>query len=341
MRYELPQSADRTIWDLWLSMYQLPALAVADELRVFQSLAAAPLSALELSRRLALDARAMEVLLELLAALGLLTARAREYALTDLARTYLLPESLYYWGPLLRSLGVVGHPHALLKRALYAPQSATARGTSLPSHAWARGQIDRLQAELLCRIMHCHSLPAAIAAARSHAFEGVTRLLDVGAGSGCFSIALAQAHPHLRCTLLDLPAVCEVAARYVAEGDVSDRIESVALSMFHETWPSGFDAVLFSNIFHDWPAATNAQLARYAYRALRPGGRIFIHEMLLGEEGAGPVTTAAFSMLLLLGSQGRQYTRAALQEILTAAQFIDVRVEQTYGYYSLLSAQRP
>lgn len=36
MRYELPPARDQEIWDVWLSMHNLPAVAVADELGIFQ-----------------------------------------------------------------------------------------------------------------------------------------------------------------------------------------------------------------------------------------------------------------------------------------------------------------
>ena len=50
MRYELPATPDRAIWDIWLSMHRLPAMAVADELGVFAALASAPATAEERKR---------------------------------------------------------------------------------------------------------------------------------------------------------------------------------------------------------------------------------------------------------------------------------------------------
>jgi acetylserotonin N-methyltransferase len=350
MRYELPAAEDRAIWDIWLSMYRLPAMAVADELGLFAALDSAPATAAQVAQRLGFNRRATDVLLAMLAALGLLVARDGRHELADIARTYLLPKSPYYWGPLLRVLGVVAPQHEALTRALRAPDDDASPTEAAPAHtearpsdaaeAWTRGEIDRAQAEAVTRLMHCHSLPASVGVARNGNLAGVSRLLDVGGGSGCFSIAIAQRFPAIRCTVLELPAVCDVARRYIADGGVAERVDTISIDMFRDAWPRGYDGMFFSNIFHDWNAATNRFLALRAYEALQPGGRIFLHEQLLAEDNSGPVTTAAFSMLMLLGTHGRQYTFGELEQILSNAGFVDIDSRATYGYYSIVSGRK-
>jgi acetylserotonin N-methyltransferase len=350
MRYELPAAADRAIWDIWLSMYRLPAMAVADELGVFGALDSAPATTAEIAQRLGFNRRATEVLFSMLTALGLLVLRDGRHGLADVTRTYLLPQSPYYWGPLLRALGVLPQQHAALTRALRAaddraptragaPAENRARPDD-PSDAWQRGHIDREQAEVVTRLMHCHSLPASVGVARNGNLHGVSRLLDVGGGSGCFSIAIAQHLPSIRCTVMELPAVCDVVRSYIADGGVADRVDTVSIDMFRDAWPRGYDGMFFSNIFHDWDVETNLFLARRAYEALPAGGHIYLHEMLLAEDGSGPVTTASFSMLMLLGTQGRQYSFSELRQILTSAGFDDIDSRATYGYYSVVSGRK-
>jgi acetylserotonin N-methyltransferase len=338
VRYAPPAATDRLIWDIWLSMHHLPAMAVADELDVFAALASRPQSARELADARGWSVRATEVLLCMLAALGLLEAREARYALTESARAYLLPTSATYWGPLLRALGVVPHLHTQLLRAVREPDGVAA---SPASDAWSRGEISREAAETTTRIMHCHSLPASIAAAAEGGFGGVRRLLDVGGGSGCYAIAVAQRFPEARCTVMDLPAVCEAAQRYIVDGEVADRVDTVAVDMLRAPWPTGYDGILLSNVLHDWDRETNVGLARAAFRALEPGGRIFVHEMLADDHGSAPVTTAAFSVLMLLSTKGKQYSLAELRVILEGEGFADVGATATYGYYSVVTATKP
>jgi acetylserotonin N-methyltransferase len=169
---------------------------------------------------------------------------------------------------------------------------------------------------------------------------GFRRLLDVGGGSGVFSIALAQQHPGLRCTVMELTAVCDVAQSYIADGEVSDRVDAKALDMFRDAWPAGYDAILLSNVFHDWSPETNAQLARSAFAALASGGKILLHEMLLDETG-GPPTTAGFSVRMLTSNEGKQYTFAALAALLDDAGFIDTCAKKAHLYYSLVIGTKP
>lgn len=344
MRYEQPATEDRAIWDIWLSMYRAPAMAAAEDIGLFGELAERPAAAAAVAERLKLNRRATEIVLEMLAALGLLALREGRYELADVARTYLLRGSPYYWGPLLRTLGVVPQQHEALLAALRAPDTRAPQADPTSgdtADGWQRGHIDRAQAEVVTQIMHCHSLPASVGVANNGNLEGVARLLDVGGGSGCFSVAIAQRLPAIRCSVMELPAVCDVAARYIAEGGVADRVDTIAVDMFREPWPQGYDGMFFSNIFHDWDTETNRFLARRACDALPRGGRIFLHEMLLAEDGTGPVTTAAFSMLMLLGTRGRQYSFSALERILADAGFRNVAARPSYGYYSVVSATKP
>jgi acetylserotonin N-methyltransferase len=140
---------------------------------------------------------------------------------------------------------------------------------------------------------------------------------------------------------MELPAVCDVARGYIAKGGVSDRVDVAAVDMFREAWPKGHDAVFFSNVFHDWNEATNLQLAQSAFGVLPSGGRIFLHEMLVDEDGGGPLAAASFSMLMLFGTQGKQYAFSELVTILREAGFTDIAARSTYGYYSVVSGRKP
>lgn len=343
MVIEIPTTDDRVIWDVWTSTYWLPSLLVADELGVFIALNEEPAAAADLARRLDFDRRATEILLPMLASLGLLVPRLGRYHLTDAARNYLLPESSFYWGGVF-SASRQDNPMSSILRDRLTRKTNLGRGEAeqdRPADSWASGQVDRQRAREIARFMHSHSLPAAMGAARNGDFGRVKRLLDIGGGSGCFSIAFAQAYPELRCTIMDLPTMCDVALEYVGAAGVSDRVDARAVDMFRQTWPTGYDAHFFSNVFHDWSVETCKELAQKAYEALPAGGRIFLHEMLLDENCAGPRTAAGFSVMMLIGTRGQQFTFGELAKLLDGAGFVDVEATATYGYYSVVSAGKP
>jgi len=212
--------------------------------------------------------------------------------------------------------------------------------TQTPADSWASGEIDPQLARMLSAFMHSHSQPAALGLARTGLLDGVKRLLDVGGGSACFSIALAQQYPELRCTVMDLPVMCELAQGYIDAGGVGARVATQAVDMFRQDWPGGHDAVLMSNIFHDWDAQTCAKLAASAFSALPAGGRICLHEMLMNDDGSGPLSAALFGMQMLVGTKGRQYSATELSQLLEGAGFIDVQARPSYGYFSLVTASK-
>jgi acetylserotonin N-methyltransferase len=289
-------------------------------------------------------------LLRLLGALGLIVPRGGRFHLTDQTRLYLVRSSPFYWGHMMR----VGSNRRAVDRLIArlaekgSAEAAGPEGTDpasneggMPADVWAAGRMSAEQARTITAGMHSHSLTAAVGTARNYDFSGVNRVLDVGGGSGCFMIAMAQAHPNLRCTIMEIEAVCETALSYIRAGEVEDRVDTLAIDMFRQDWPQGYDAIFFSNIWHDWNPRTCAFLARRAFEALPSRGRIMLHEMLLDDHGAGPATAAAFSLMMMLGTQGQQFTFEELRALLQQAGFDDVQAVQTAGHYSIVTGFRP
>ena len=344
-----PTCDDRRIWDLWLSAVHQPAIVVAAEVGVFDALADEPSTITALASRLGFDERATGILLRLLTALGLLTLRLDRFHVSSEASLYLRSSSPWYWGPML-AVGVSEwHRDTLIAKLkrLGSDRIAAPEGTPLPSgdgraaDTWAAGTVTLGEARDIAARMHSHSVSAAAGVARCYDFHSVSRVLDVGGGSGCFMTAVAHAHPHLRCTVMELPAMCQVAREYIAAANVGDRVDTLAIDMFRQSWPSGYDALFFSNIWHDWNLRTCEWLAAQAFASLPSGGRILLHEMLLNDDGAGPLTAASFSLLMLLATQGQQFTAGELKSILVGAGFVGVRTTATHPYYAIVDGRKP
>ena len=286
-----------------------------------------------------LSPRAVRTVLSMLASLGLLVQRDGRYGITETTRHYLLSGSPYDWGGLMSvwSERLPYHEQlvALLRGEPASPPGAGSDGRK-PSDAWAEGKVGAQMAQRIAHFMHAHSATAAVGAARTGDWQGVRRLLDVGGGSGVFANAIAERHPHIHCTVMDLTAMCDAAQEYINASAAKGRVDTIAVDMFRQPWPRGYDALFFSNVFHDWSSATCLDLARKAYDVLPGGGRIVLHEILLDDHGDGPRTAAAFSLLMLLGTEGQQFTFPALRDILQDAGFTNVTATTTHSYYSLV-----
>jgi acetylserotonin N-methyltransferase len=344
MREDFPSADDQSLWDLHLSALAFPSLTAADALGVFVSLAEAPAEPDELANRLRLNRRGIRALLPVLASAGLLVQYLGRYHLTQTARNFLLPSSPFYWGPVLALIRQAPMTHGDVVEALSAPEATSRWDVPIadrPSNAWSEGQIAPDVAQAVAAYMQANCAAAAPVAAQCIDLSGTRRLLDAGAGSGAFAIAFARKNPMLQCTMMDLKEMCDVALAYVLRAGLSDQVQARSVDMFREAWPTDHDAIFFSNIWHDWDFETCASLAAKAYAALPSGGLILVHEMLLDDTHDGPATAVAFSMYMLLGTKGQQFTLAELSRLLLKAGFVSIDIIPAHGHYAIVSARKP
>jgi 2-hydroxy-4-(methylsulfanyl)butanoate S-methyltransferase len=124
------------------------------------------------------------------------------------------------------------------------------------------------------------------------------RLLDVGGGSGAYSIAFCAQNPQLSATILDFPETVDTSKRYAREAGLSDRIAHVGGNAIKVEWPKGHDVVLMSYVWSAVGEADIAVLAKRAADALPPGGLALIHDFVVDEARQGP----PFAAWYLLGS---------------------------------------
>ncbi len=329
---------DRPVYDSYIAGRRSAALAVAVRTGLFETVEElGEASVADVRARHGWKERPTRSLLIALSAAGLLTRTRDRFALTESARAYALrgrPGSL----AALIDLEIEHFltPHHLLT-ALESDDASVYGGDD----PWESHEADPAQARAFTEAMHAVSgRPAAGFAARARLAEGA-RLLDVGGGSGALSIALAAARSDVRCTVFDLAVVCGVADEKIREAGLEDRVTTLAGDMFAPRWPTGHDAVLLSQILHDWSFDTGRELLRRAFDALTPGGSVLIHEKLVDDERDAPLANALVHLDMLVWTKGQQYRFGELRDLLVQVGFDDVSAESTGGYWTLVQARKP
>lgn len=335
-----PSTDDRAMWDIWQSIFTLPLVTVADQVGTFGALAAQSLTTEELAAHLEVDARALGIHLAGLGAMGLIDKRGGKWSAGPDARRWLHPQGDGYWGGFLSGFRERTKMHEQLLETLRTGKRPVNTLSGGPE--WERGHMTAEAAARVASFMHAHSQAPAQGAAQQGEFAGVTHLMDVGCGSGVYGIELARAHPAMQVTLMDLKEMAAAAQTYVDQAGLADRITTAGVNMFEEAWPTHADAHFFANVFHDWSEETNRLIAQKSFAALPSGGRIFLSEILMDDDLAGPWPAASFSLLMLVGTLGKQYSLLEFREILESAGFTDVNARRHGGgYYSLVSAVKP
>ncbi len=123
-------------------------------------------------------------------------------------------------------------------------------------------------------------------------FSRFDSVVDVGGGDATNSIALAQAFPNLKITLMDIPDSCKIAQRHIDQQQLSDRIQVMGTNIFIDEFPKNQDCFLFIHVLVIWSLADNTKLLRRAHEALNPGGSVVIFNMMTSDNEDGPLMAA-------------------------------------------------
>lgn len=262
------------------------AVQTAEKFNVATPLLRKPSTAAEVASACGLDPGAIEKILILLAALGLMYRNADgSFRLTDDGRASFDPESPLYFGHGLafarESVARWDQFELYLKtgeRMVYPP---TVR-----------------HAEILVRSMHDYAVRGQVQwVARSVDLTRYRHLLDLGGAIGTYSIAFCQRFPDLRATIFDRASSAPLASEMIARFGMQDRVDFIVGDWTVDELSGGYDAVLMSNILHGDGARQHQRLLRAA-GALEPGGLLIVQDFILDEDKNGPLEAAAFNLHL-------------------------------------------
>jgi len=280
------------------------ALFAALEIGVFTALADGPLAPVDLADRTGLAARRLRTLLHALAGLGLLVRDGDTFGNAPAADRYLVRGRAEDFGDYFRlQVGRQIYPAMLnLDAGIAGTRSGSDTMSALlsaPDDARTFTTAQHVGSLAAARVLADRVVPDRLPAGS----PGAIRLLDVGGGSGAFSIALCRRFPTLRATILDFPAVVEVARAYRDEAAMQDRIDLVGGDAVGTPWPSGQHVVLMSYLLSalgdEEPGSEVEAVLAKAHDCLEPGGLLVVHDFMLDGAGPGPVAAALWFLQYL------------------------------------------
>lgn len=273
------------------------ALFAALGIDLFTHLAAGPRTPAELSHDTGIATHRLRTLLCALSALGLVLTDGPGYSNAPACQRYLVRGAPDEFGDYFRlQVGQQIYP-ALVHL------DAGLAGTGLAFDTFAELLSQPEQARTFTVAQHAGSRAAARALADRVPLGAAHALLDVGGGSGAFSIALCARNPGLTATVLDFPAVLDVARTYRDDAGLGSRIALLPGDAAHTAWPGGQDVVLLSYLLSALGDAEIDVVLAKAGTCLNPGGLLIVHDFMLADDGRGP-TPAALWFLQYLAYRG-------------------------------------
>jgi SAM-dependent methyltransferase len=169
----------------------------------------------------------------------------------------------------------------------------------------------------------------------SHQFGAFGTAVDVGGGHGSFLAAILDGNPAANGILFDLPSVIEDATKAEFVTRLGDRIRPVSGDFFSQV--SGGDLYLLKFILHDWDDEDAVRVLSNIRRAITPGGRLAIVELVLpgrNEPHIGPLMD--LNMMVMTG--GVERTGEEYGDLLARAGFRLERVAGTKSPFSVVEA---
>lgn len=334
-------TSDSAVTADWLPEDFLQALRAFQESRVLLTAIELDLysavgegaTAAEVARRLGTDPRATEMLLNALVALDTLAKREGVFSNKPLAARFLASGGAVAARPALMHIVHMWERWSTLTECVRQGTAVTYQEPEDRDPKWT---------EAFIAAMHVNATQRAPAVAQAIGLEGVRRMLDVGGGSGAYSIAFAQAAPGLTAEVFDLPRVARIAEGHIARAGLSGRITTRAGDLRTDSFGEGWDLILVSAICHMLSPEENQDLLRRCYAALAPDGRLVIQDFILEPDKTAPRQAALFSLNMLVGTQaGASYSRPEYAAWLEATGFAGIRYQPLPGPSALMVGRRP
>jgi len=310
-------------------------LIAAIRLDLFTRLEEGPATAGAVAARAETDPVATDALLSALVSLGLVEKEGERFKNGPLAGAFLVAGRPGFLGPALLYNGDV-YP-------LWAELDSVVRsGDTRRAPEQYLGDDDERTRNFVYG-MHHRALGVGRAVAEVLDFSDCTRLADVGGGPGTYSALLTQKFETLTSTVLDLPAVVNIAERIVESMGAADRVECTAFDYYADALPGTYDAALISGVLHrEQPDGVRQILAKVS-AAVTPGSKLYISDVMLDDDRTGPLFGTMFALnMRVLAHSGRCHSVAEQSQWLDEAGFTVTAVHRLPApiHYTVIAAEK-
>ena len=304
-------------------------LMAATELGLFEALADAPGTVEELAARTSLSRRTARICADAMVAVGMLVREGDIYRNSAPAATYLAGATSVDLRPFVRYSDRMSYP-AWTNLATALRYGPAAQITGLDSE----------MQKLFSEGVEALNAGQAAALAANVDFGASHRLLDIGGGTGSWSIAVVRSHPHMTATVFELPQVGSITRERIAEQGLSGQIGVADGDVLRAELPVGHDCCLLANVIHCFSPEENQRLLVKARRAVDPGARLLLADYWTDPTHTEPVIAALMAGEFAVNIEhGDVYSLAEAQEWLVGAGWRFVGHEQLADAKSVIVAE--
>jgi SAM-dependent methyltransferase len=279
---------DNPILDVVFHSWRMSVITTASRLGLFTRLEEGGMNAERLARETGCVPRLLEALLDACVAMGLLRREVETYRNSHLSSAHLVRGRPLYLGHILEI-----QARGALRWGRLLQVVTTGKTPEGPDELGEQHPVFTRAMNDLGMFNEAGALAAAVDLSECRT------LVDVGCGSGLYSIALCRRFPRLGATLVDREEVLPTTEEMVASSGLADRIRTRVGDMETDPIGEGVDAVLLSDSLY-YDADTAKRVLCTVHAALNGGGTVIVRGYYPDPGGSEPLFGAMFRLNLLL-----------------------------------------
>lgn len=259
--------------------------------------------------------KGIESLLNGLVSLGFLKKEEGRFSNTDESSAFLVKGKPAYQG------GYIQHTSNIIKDWLNLERSIIDGHPPVSSTSGIQGE-DEQKTRSFIAAMDANALPNAKFIVNKVDFSHSKNVLDMGGGSGAYSIELAKKYPDVHAIVVDLEPITRITAEYVERAGLSSRVK-VRPGDYHENnWGNDYDVVFLFAVIHQENPDVTLKILKNTHNSLAEGGRLVLSTFVLDEDRTSPPFSVTFALeMLVMMPDGHAYTLNEIGDLLTRAGF--------------------
>jgi ubiquinone/menaquinone biosynthesis C-methylase UbiE len=316
-----PVSPERLTQMIW-GFGPMLIMDAAIKHRVFDILAEGPKTLVELSSATGASHRGLRAILEALVGLRVLLRTKDRFKLAPDTSAFLVSSRPGYLG------GLVGHfSNQLLDNWRKLPE--VVRTGKPPTVVSEQGDGEEFFAKFVEDLFNLGFVAAQALA--DQLTKGLRKrdgmkILDIAAGSGVWSIPLAQRLPGSRIIAVDFPKVLPITRKVVGKFGLDARLDTIEGNIQSVDFGDGYSIATLGHILHSEGEAKSRNLLKKVYDALEPGGVIAISEFIPDDDRSGPAYPLLFAVNMLVHTdEGDTFTFKQMSGWLKEIGFTNIR----------------
>lgn len=334
-----PLESAEEISDIAFGFMGSKALFSALHANIFSIISERTLTPENISKECNLDAERVTTLLTALTSLGLVRRDGAGFTNSPAAEAFLVKGRKYDFGDYLR-FQIDRQMYPFMTQLNDALEGSLEEDQVASYEEWFS---DADEAKLYSQSQHSGSLGPGRGLAKMVDLSKAKTLLDVGGGTGAFSISLCKAYDGLNSTILDFPNVAKVGREFIAAERLQDRIVYQPGNALNDPWPAAADAVLMSYLFSGVPGTSIPGLVRKAMDTLSPGGVFMVHDFMVDDSREGPKLAALWQLQhTAFNPEAKSITSDYVAGLMEAAGFDGITVKEMIpGMSTLVFGRKP